>query len=80
MLIDLQYSIHDYLSKLCREPELLEVFSRGMNPQHWHIAKRELGGEGHTKDVEVFMEIARKESSLTDVDNDLAGVIRKYVQ
>lgn len=64
----------------CREPEILEVFSRGQNPQHWHIAKRGVeavdgplsGGDG-----QVYLEVSRKESSLNDVDNVLAGVVRK---
>lgn len=63
------------------ELDAVEVFSRGQNPQHWHIAKRGLDVvlEGQPSEGEVFMEIARKESSLTDVDNDLAGVVRRFL-
>ncbi|KAJ7117611.1 hypothetical protein C8R44DRAFT_791120 [Mycena epipterygia] len=59
------------------EPDIAEVFSRGQNPQHWHVARRGLGTEQSTVDEEVYMEVFRKEASLTDVDNALAGVIRK---
>ncbi|KAJ7698968.1 hypothetical protein B0H17DRAFT_1257950 [Mycena rosella] len=60
------------------EPGISEVFSRGQNPQHWHVARRGLGTErGDAADEEVYMEVFRKEASLTDVDNALAGVIRK---
>ncbi len=62
--------------------DVLEVFSRGQNPQHWHIAKRGLGAtsDGRPVDGEVFMEVARKETTLTDVDNELAGVVRRFVE
>ncbi|KAJ7763534.1 hypothetical protein DFH07DRAFT_812389 [Mycena maculata] len=60
------------------DPDISEVFSRGQNPQHWHVARRGLGTEvGAAADEEVYMEVFRKEASLTDVDNALAGVIRK---
>ncbi|KAJ7655676.1 hypothetical protein DFH06DRAFT_992542 [Mycena polygramma] len=76
------------------EPAISEVFSRGQNPQHWHVARRGLrsggsrngsgnleeggGGEDEGKtDEEVYMEMFKKEASLTDVDNALAGVVRK---
>ena len=60
--------------------DVSEVFSRGQHPQHWHISRRGLGTgpEGKVLDGEVYMEVARKESTLTDVDNDLAGVIRRF--
>ncbi|PPQ64779.1 hypothetical protein CVT24_007865 [Panaeolus cyanescens] len=59
-----------------------EVFSRGQNPQHWHIAKRGLGHsndqeDGKGPEGEVFLEVFRKETSLTDVDNILTGISRK---
>ncbi|KAF9054526.1 hypothetical protein BJ165DRAFT_1439577 [Panaeolus papilionaceus] len=58
-----------------------EVFSRGQNPQHWHIAKRGLGVSNDQEDSksegEVFLEVFRKETSLTDVDNILTGISRK---
>ncbi|KAK7687912.1 hypothetical protein QCA50_009131 [Cerrena zonata] len=62
--------------------DVQEVFSRGQNPQHWHIARRGLGTdrEGKSTEGEVYMEIARKESTLTDVDNELAGVVRKFLE
>ncbi|RDB15779.1 Vacuolar fusion protein CCZ1 [Hypsizygus marmoreus] len=61
------------------DPDISEVFSRGLNPQHWHIARRGLGlnDNGIMNDGEVYMEVFRKEASLGDVDNVLAGVIRR---
>ncbi|KAJ7625555.1 hypothetical protein FB45DRAFT_1060234 [Roridomyces roridus] len=60
------------------EPDISEVFSRGQNPQHWHVGRRGLGTEqGAEADEEVYMEVFRKEASLTDVDNALANAIRK---
>ncbi|KAJ7289118.1 hypothetical protein C8J57DRAFT_1706037 [Mycena rebaudengoi] len=58
-------------------PDISEVFSRGQNPQHWHVARRGLPTDQGTADGEVYLEVFRKETSLTDVDNALAGVIRK---
>ena len=66
-----------------RDHDVCEVFSRGQNPQHWHIAKRGLGSSSPTdaggggSENAVYMEVFRKETSLTDVDNVLAGVVRK---
>jgi len=62
--------------------KLYEVFSRGQNPQHWHVAKRGLGGVGslsnnRASSDEAFMEVFRKEASLTDVDNVLLGSVKK---
>ncbi|KAJ7066364.1 hypothetical protein C8F01DRAFT_1346646 [Mycena amicta] len=59
------------------EPDISEVFSRGQSPQHWHIARQGLGTEEGFTEEEMFMEVFRKEASLTDVDNALVGVIRK---
>ncbi|KAF9530489.1 hypothetical protein CPB83DRAFT_851016 [Crepidotus variabilis] len=64
------------------DPGISEVFSRGQNPQHWHVARRGLGGVNASlgltgNDDEVFMEVHRKETSLTDVDNVLTGVVKK---
>ena len=61
------------------DPEISEVFSRGQNPQHWHIARRGLGVSDDcvVKDGEVYMEVFRKEASLSEVDNVLAGVVRR---
>lgn len=47
---------------------ITEVFSRGQQPQHWHVSKRDSTGE---EEREVFLEVARKETSLSDVDNIL---------
>src|SRR5258708_54616 len=65
-----------------RNPKLYDVFSRGQDPQHWHVAKRGLGGIGSSlnnsaSDNEVFMEVFRKEASLTDADNVLLGAVKK---
>ncbi|EMD38908.1 hypothetical protein CERSUDRAFT_104200 [Gelatoporia subvermispora B] len=63
------------------DSDVLEVFSRGQNPQYWHVAKRGLGvdSDGHAIEGRVFLEVARKESSLPDVDNELATRVRKYI-
>ncbi|KAF9269141.1 hypothetical protein L218DRAFT_422502 [Marasmius fiardii PR-910] len=55
------------------DPEVKEVFSRGQNPQNWHVGRKlkDHGGEA------VFMEVFSQESSLTDVDNSLAGIIKR---
>jgi hypothetical protein len=51
-----------------QELHINEVFSRGQQPQHWHVSKRDnTSGE----EREVFLEVARKETSLSDVDNIL---------
>lgn len=59
-----------------------EVFSRGQNPQHWHVAKRGLSmsDDARLTEGEVYMEVARKESTLTDADNALAAVVRNFVE
>ncbi|KAK0202668.1 hypothetical protein DFS33DRAFT_1262996 [Desarmillaria ectypa] len=57
------------------DPDVQEVFSRGMNPQYWHIAQRALNRD---TDGDVYLEVSRKETSLSDVDNVLAGVVRRY--
>lgn len=64
------------------EFDVQEVFSRSQNPQHWHISKRGLGvdQDGNVVDGEVFMEVARKESTLADVDNELAGAVRRFLE
>ncbi|KAG5731322.1 Vacuolar fusion protein CCZ1 like protein [Termitomyces sp. T112] len=64
------------------DPDILEVFSRGLNPQHWHIARRGLGQSstdeyGVPSGEQVYMQIFRKEASLSDVDNVLAGVVKR---
>ena len=59
-----------------RDSEITEVFSRGQNPQHWHIGKRP-ENESDCSEGAVFMEVFRKEASLTDVDNVLTGLVKK---
>ncbi|VDC00985.1 unnamed protein product [Peniophora sp. CBMAI 1063] len=56
--------------ELVSNADILEVFSRTQGPQHWHAARREL-------DAAVFMEVSRKETSLTDVEDELLGVLRR---
>lgn len=66
-------SDHLYSGKqlLEQESHITEVFSRGQQPQHWHVSKRDnTAGE----EREVFLEVARKETSLSDVDNILQGL------
>lgn len=76
-------SKHILKADVTRDPEITEVFSRGQNPQHWHIAKRGLSNSQNTdidnvgSEEAVFMEVFRKETSLTDVDNVLTGVVKK---
>lgn len=69
------------------------MYSRGQNPQYWHVAKRGLGSSqdavGHQQDSSMeegaaslhsgiaYLEVFKKESSLPDVDNALAGIVRK---
>ena len=65
------------LSFLDRDPDISEIFSRGQSPQHWHVAKRGLGKERDI-DGDVYLEVARKEASLTDVDNMLAGLVKGF--
>ncbi|KIP08810.1 hypothetical protein PHLGIDRAFT_87678 [Phlebiopsis gigantea 11061_1 CR5-6] len=60
--------------------DIHEVFSRGQNPQHWHISRCGLGQSGENVQGEVYMEVARKESTLTDVDNELAGIVRRFLE
>lgn len=71
MLMDRLYS---------SDQDITEVFSRGQNPQHWHISRSGLGtnAAGDTIKGEVYMEVARKESTLTDVDNELVGVVKRF--
>ncbi|KAG6900326.1 hypothetical protein C0993_012523 [Termitomyces sp. T159_Od127] len=64
------------------DPDISEVFSRGLNPQHWHIARRGLGSNttdeyGVPSREKVYMQIFRKEASLSDVDNVLVGVVKR---
>ncbi|KAF8916240.1 hypothetical protein CPB85DRAFT_348549 [Mucidula mucida] len=56
------------------DPDIREVFSRGVNPQYWHIAKR---GWTEEADGQIYMEVLRKETTLSDVDNVMIGALRK---
>ncbi|KAF7969685.1 hypothetical protein HWV62_26196 [Athelia sp. TMB] len=60
--------------------EISEVFSRGQNPQHWHVARKGLGidDDGRGVEGEVLLEISRKEATLTDVDNVLVSVVKRF--
>jgi len=64
------------------DQDIVEVFSRDSNPQHWHIARQGnvLDSEGRATQSTVFYHSARKESSLADVDNEISAVVRKFVQ
>ncbi|PCH44368.1 hypothetical protein WOLCODRAFT_133189 [Wolfiporia cocos MD-104 SS10] len=62
------------------ESDIYEVFSRMQSPQHWFLAKRGLGDGKNLHDGQAYMEIARKESTITDVDNALSAVVRKFVE
>lgn len=53
---------------------ILEQFSRTATSQTWYIAKRVLTTDG---EQDVHMEIGRKQSSLVDVDNDLASLVQR---
>lgn len=63
-----------------RDPSITEVFSRVQNPQHWHVNRRGLGTDTRGVEVsgDVFLEVSRKEASLTDVDNVLMSVVRRF--
>jgi hypothetical protein len=74
------FSVLCLVISLSSDPDILEIFSRGQNPQHWHVAKNRIGHEKNGSPIEgdVYLEIGRKEASLTDVDNVLAGIVRRY--
>jgi len=61
---------------LYSKSNIQEVYSRGQNPQHWHVGRRGLEsaneGEG-----EAYLEVFRKEASLTDVENTLVSLAKK---
>jgi len=62
--------------------DIIEVFSRDSNPQHWHIARQgsALDSDGRTTQNTIYYHSARKESSLADVDNEIAAAVRKFVK
>jgi hypothetical protein len=69
-------------SRIRSDQDIVEVFSRDLNPQHWHIARRgsTLDLDGRTAQSTVYYRSARKESSLADVDNGVATVVRKFTK
>lgn len=80
------------IRKYGSNPEILEVFSRGQNPQYWHMAHRTRpaahganttdSGEGGSvvsdEPLEMYMEVFRKEASLSDVDNVMVGAVKTW--
>lgn len=62
-----------------RDSDISEVFSRGQHPQHWHVARRGVGINDDGSEVEgkIFLEVSRKEASLTDVDNVLVSIVKR---
>lgn len=64
------------------DQDIVEVFSRDSNPQHWHIARegKNLDSEGRATENTVYYHSASKESSLADVDNGVAAVVRKFTK
>jgi hypothetical protein len=74
--------VYDTNSLFSDDGDILEVFSRGQNPQHWHVSRKGLGTDkdGNPVEGEVYFESARKECSLADVDNELAGAVRRFVR
>ena len=54
------------------------MYSRGQNPQDWHLSRR-VGDRAGGRDY-VFMEIGRKEASLVDVEGEVAGVLRRFTE
>jgi len=72
--------LYDGKQLLDKDSDVSEIFSRGQNPQHWHVIRRGLGVDdrGRTLDGDVFLEISRKEASLTDVDNVLVSIVKRF--
>ena len=64
------------------DQDIVEVFSRDSSPQHWHISRRGKvpDPDGRTTQNTIYYHSARKESSLADVDNEIAAVVRKFTQ
>lgn len=64
------------------DQDIVEVFSRDSNPQHWHIARqaKALDSEGRASQNTIYYHCASKESSLADVDNEVAAVVRKFTK
>lgn len=55
-----------------------EVFSRGLHPQHWHVAAR-VADPAEEANEEAYLEVSRKEATLSDVDNILRGLYKTRV-
>lgn len=77
------------LTSISSPLDISEAFARGQNPQHWHVARRGIGigsGVSHVDGAtvattgEAYFEVFRKETSLTDVDNALMGIVRKVFE
>ncbi|KIJ20851.1 hypothetical protein PAXINDRAFT_6632 [Paxillus involutus ATCC 200175] len=73
-----QDHLYEARAVLERELAVVEVFSRGLHPQHWHIASRPID---HAEDgqEEAYLQVSRKEATLSDVDNVLRGLYKSYV-
>lgn len=69
-------------ARICRDQDVIEVFSRDSSPQHWHIARqgKVLDSEGRTTQNTIYYHSASKQSSLADVDNEVAAVVRKFTK
>ncbi|KAL4073014.1 hypothetical protein V8B97DRAFT_1869777 [Scleroderma yunnanense] len=64
--------LYDAKELLDKQPTMVEVFSRSLNPQHWHAIHR--GNERG----DIYLQVARKETSLSDVDNILQKLYKSY--
>jgi hypothetical protein len=63
-----------------RDSDVLEIFSRSTNPQHWFVAKRGLGfnSAGDRIPGEAYLQTNNKEASLVEADNELVGAVRRW--
>ena len=68
------------LTSRFRDADTLEIYSRGQNPQDWHLVKRGEPVVGSHNVGDVYMEIGRKEASLTDVDYELSALVRRLIE
>ncbi|THH05053.1 hypothetical protein EW145_g5077 [Phellinidium pouzarii] len=73
------WHFHEGKRVLELDQDILEIYSRGQSPQDWHLVKRGVS-TGAVVHGDVYMEIRRKEASLVDVDNEVAGVIRRSIE
>lgn len=58
---------------------MIEVFSRGLHPQYWHVASRVATDLVEDGKGEAYLEVSRKEATLSDVDNILRGLYKTHV-